>query len=98
MNNYTVAFFLVDQSYGGPEEGGWYYSCGVPSDELARFTRGFRDETKALEYALKLNRRVAPLVNRGRPSISSVLSQGRYYAEVCDGLPKPYPEHTPRYE
>lgn len=29
---YTVAIYLVDRAYGGPEEGGWWYDYGVRQD------------------------------------------------------------------
>jgi len=30
--SYTVAVYICDRAYGGPEEGGWWYDCGVPSE------------------------------------------------------------------
>ncbi len=96
--NYTVAFFLEDLAYGGPEEGGWYYRCGYPVDELSRFTRGFRNEDDAYAYCRKLNDRVAKVLNKDRRSMDSVLSEGEYWANVCEGTPKAYPETRPHYE
>lgn len=29
---WTVAIYLVDLAYGGPEEGGWWYGCGERVD------------------------------------------------------------------
>lgn len=29
---WTVAIYLVDRAYGGPEEGGWWYTCGERVD------------------------------------------------------------------
>lgn len=95
---YTVAIFLCDRAYGGPEEGGWYYDCGEPSNEHANQTRGFQRERDAARYATKLDETVVRALNVGRRSISSVLSEGRYAAVVCDGNPKPYPLERPRYE
>ena len=95
---YTVAVYLVDLAPGGPEEGGWFYSCGVPSDDHAAFTRGFADEDAAYEYARELNAAHAREWNAGRPQMSSVLSQGEYFAEVHEGNPAPYPKEKPYYE
>ncbi len=94
----TVAVFLVDRAYGGPEEGGWWYDTGEPAHEYARFTRGFRNDAPAAAYAARLNRVLCDNLNKGRHPISSVLSKGRYRALVCDGNPRPYPETRPHYE
>lgn len=96
--SYTVAVVLCDRAYGGPEEGGWWYDTGVPSDEHARFTRGFKRETDALRYARSLNERYAAGWNEGRRDIGSVLSEGQFYAEVFTGQPSAYPKIRPRYE
>lgn len=95
---FTVAVYLVDRAYGGPEEGGWWYECGVPADEYACYTRGFRLESAAISYASKLNDRYGKEWNEGRVSINSVRSTGGYYAEVCEGNPAAYPAERPRYE
>jgi len=96
--SYTVAVYLCDRAYGGPEEGGWWYDCGVPSDEHARFTRGFKRESDAIKYARKLNDTHAEKWNEDRRDISSVLSEGQFYAEVHEGNPAPYPKIRPHYE
>lgn len=31
---WTVAIYLVDRAYGGPEEGGWWYTTGERVDHL----------------------------------------------------------------
>lgn len=95
---YTVAVYLVDRAFGGSEEGGWWFEYGEPSDEYAHYTRGFTDIELARSYMTDLNRLSAPIWNKGRREIDSVLSDGRYYAEVHEGQPKPYPAQRPRYE
>jgi len=95
---YTVAIFMVDRAYGGPEEGGWYYDCGEPADEYCEHTRGFADDATADNYASELNSSLVQELNRGRRSINSVLSEGQYAAIVCEGNPKRYPETRPHYE
>ena len=95
MSKFTVAVYLIDKSYGGPEEGGWYYTTG----ELVRPVRTFVSEECAMDYCWRLNQRLEATLNRGRRSISSVLSTGRYSAEVYDGnAPAHFPEVTPHYE
>ena len=95
---YIVSVYLMDRCYGGPEEGGWYYTVG----ELARTVRLFRSEEKAYEYSRRLNDKLESRIfgpNQGRRDMSSVLSDGLYYAEVHeDHAPKYFPERTPRYE
>lgn len=97
---YTVAVYMEDRAYGGPEEGGWYYDCAelCMEPEAAQYLRGFKDEGEAYTYAIDLHN-ILSKWNEGRPSTSSVLSEGRYAAIVSEGMPKPhYPETTPRYE
>jgi len=95
---WTVAIYMIDRQYGGPEEGGWYYDAGDPDIEFIKYLRGFDDEEEANAYCFDLNARVCEELNKGRPSIGSVLSQGRYAARVCDGFPKHFPKHRPYYE
>lgn len=101
---YTVAIYLVDKRYGGPEEGGWYYDTGTriddPSDH-GRFDAPavFRNQAEAIAACTALNEALDVGANKGRPCISSVLSQGRYQAEVHDGYPPAhYPTERPHYE
>lgn len=96
--NYSVAICLVDLAYGGPEEGGWYYQVGEPSEDHLIYLRGFDDEEAAYEYCRELNKTVQPILNKGRPEISASNSIGRYVADVFEGLPKAYPKTKPHYE
>lgn len=93
---YTVAVLLEDLAYGGAEEGGWYYGYGYPINLSEAPQRRFKTLGKAQGY---LNR-IAPVIdylNRDRPSISSVLSEGRYRAYVFSGKPHGYPDQRPHY-
>lgn len=96
----TVAIFLVDRAYGGPEEGGWYYNCGEPAEEYASHARRFpkRSAQAAEEYAEHLRQTLLPEINRGRRPIYSVLSSGQYRVVVCRGEPVPYPQHHVNYQ
>lgn len=97
----SVAIYEVDRAYGGPEEGGWYYTA-VPSDEFAIHTKIFkandvdgidahREELSAL--ANKIN------TDEQRKHPSSVLSNGDYLAVgTREGYPSAYPESRPHYE
>jgi hypothetical protein len=92
---YVVATYLVDKAYGGPEEGGWWYECG----EHVRTHRVFGNEDAANKYCRRLNDLLHVTLNKGRRSISSVLSEGQYAADVYENAaPKFFPETRPYYE
>lgn len=92
---FVVAVYMVDRQYGGPEEGGWYYDAG----ELVRTMRVFGNQDTAYSYSNRMNALFKATLNRGRRSISSVLSEGQYRARVCDDCaPRYFPEQRPHYE
>ena len=94
---FTVAICLADRAYGGPEEGGWYYGCGIPADEHADLVQGFSTREAADRYADYLETTCLAL-NEGKPDINSVLSEGRYVAVVFEGYPRHWPDRKPTYE
>lgn len=106
---YSVAIYLVDRAYGGPEEGGWWYDYGVRQD--VNFTKQFPemkefgvpvifpDEERAIAWMENANHWLDQTVNKGRRDINSVLSTGQYRAMVHDNYPPHHwPEVTPHYE
>jgi len=95
---YFVTVYLTDLAYGGAEEGGWYYGCG--EREKGRRIFAFDDEDHAEKFCFRYNRRLCKWVNKGRRSISSVLSQGEYTACFYEDKfpPDYYPEERPYYE
>jgi hypothetical protein len=96
---YTVRVYLQDQSYGGPEEGGWYYQTGEFAWEFVRYSRRFATRKMAALYAGLVNKETLAGVNEGRPSTGSVLSRGKYVAEVWgEEAPLSYPAKKPHYE
>ena len=96
---YTVRVYLQELSYGGPEEGGWYYTTGEFAREFGYLTRSFKERWEALKYANDLHETTLDELNKHRPSLSSVLSQGCYAAEVwTEEAPLCYPTFKPRYE
>ena len=96
---YTVAVYLCDRAYGGPEEGGWYYDTGRLSVQHWNRTRVFATLAEAHAYQTNVQRDLEANENAGRPGISSVLSIGRYYADVLNVVPpRYYPETAPHYE
>jgi hypothetical protein len=105
---YTVAVYLIDKAYGGPEEGGWWYEAGVRIDTLPVDNKPldlaipaiFTEREFASEVAKHRNDLLDEHFNRHRRSdISSVLSEGRYVARVCTGYPEAhFPAVKPHYE
>jgi len=98
MKTYLVTLYECNRSYGGSEEGGWWYDCGERLKGRRIFT--FRNEDAAYSFCARYNRRLARWVNKGyRRNLSSVCCEGAYHAianENC--LPDYFPEERPRYE
>lgn len=91
---YIVAFYHVDQAWGGPEEGGWYYGTG----SLLRISRVFKNDDAARRYCRRAND-LLHFMQRDRPSIYHTNSEGRIEAEVHeDFAPQGYPNGRPHYE
>jgi hypothetical protein len=102
---WTVAVYLQDREYGGPEEGGWWYDTGRRVDTLAEAGLNpaicvFHNEDDAYGFADSINAILDITINKQRRSdIGSVLSEGRFIAEVHEGWPPEYyPDQRPHYE
>jgi hypothetical protein len=103
---WTVAIFMVDRAYGGPEEGGWWYTYGTPIDHIPDgvnphdlitvFAADSKKEAHAWRDTLQASLDAGP--NKGRRDIGSVLSEGQYAAELQAGWPRAYPDVIPHYE
>lgn len=93
---YTVAVLLEDRAFGGHEEGGWYYDCGIPLSLSIAPQRRFKTYAKAQGYLNKLKPLIAR-INEGRYPVSSVLSDGVYRAYIFGGKPRGYPDYIPHY-
>jgi hypothetical protein len=89
-----INVYLIDRAYGGPEEGGWYYTCG----ELIRTIPISCPRVK--DRIFPRVEQVLDCWNRYRRSdIGSVLSEGKYVASVDRKPGKPFfPEERPYYE
>jgi hypothetical protein len=94
---YSVAIYLVDKAWGGPEEGGWWYTFGIPSIEHVEQTRLFQKLEEAQEYQKTLGLLTSSL-NSTRRSINSVLSEGEFQACLFPGNPEVFPKVRPHYE
>ena len=97
----SVAVYETNRSYGGPEEGGWWYDVGEPTENptLGILTRFFLNKKEAFAYRDSLE----PIVeeanrSEGRRDPGSVLCDGYYAVLLMDGYPRAYPEERPHYE
>ena len=74
--NYVVAVYDAGLSWGGPEEGGWWFNSG----SLVRVMRVFPSEDRAYAYSRRLNarlesREIGP--NKGK--------REKFHSLVCNG-------------
>lgn len=101
---WMTSFTLMDMQYGGPEEGGWYFSTFDPTGEECRelnrkhhALRVFWGREEA-ETFVKTFAEAIKNANAGRPSMSSVLSRGEFTVMVFEGVPTFLPVERPTYE
>ena len=89
---FYVNCYMIDQAYGGPEEGGWWYTGGRPVE-----SRLANSEIEAKDILAERNAYWVTH-NEGRPEIYSVLSEGRF--SVCreSHFARHFPEVKPHYE
>lgn len=87
-----VNVYLVDQAYGGAEEGGWWYDYGLPVESRLAQTE---DEARAMLAELRARWDVK---NQGRPPIHSVTSEGRYRVMREAAYADIWPNPAPHYE
>jgi hypothetical protein len=96
-----VHLFHVTREYGGPEEGGWYYTAGQAiSRPWGHGSIGpFSDPKDAYEVCGHANAFADVEMNAGARPLSSVLSTGRYEWRVTtDRDAQDFPEFRPHYE
>lgn len=87
MTHY-VNVYAVGRSWGGPEEGGWWYDTGEPVASIPFETR---EEAEAERE--RLRERYPQTGKRG-----SVLGGDDYEIGIEDEFARAYPESRPRYE
>jgi len=87
-----VNCYMIDQAYGGPEEGGWYYTVGRPVE-----SRLAENDAEA-EDILAERRAFWDGHNKDRPEIYSVLSEGRFSVWRESHFARHFPEVKPHYE
>lgn len=103
MSYYFVGVYLEEFSFGGREEGGWWYNEGelVEDPEILQkvgVPKIFLDFNEAMQYHAE-QQNVVNLLNVGRRPKSSVLSDGIYSAMFFeDDIVKHYSQTRPHYK
>lgn len=98
--SFIVSVYFCERVYGGPEEGGWWYNTGEPVtlEGIPSVSR-FDNEDDAQAARELLQARLDATVNVGLPPLSSVASDGLYFAQAERAeKPQAYPQTTPHYE
>lgn len=102
-----VALYRVELRYGGPEEGGWFYTAGdlvtdhrVLEDAGLMPPTAFGDDKSARSARMVMQAVADETLNKGLRPLSSVLSTGRYEARIERGVHAPmgFPARRPIYE
>jgi hypothetical protein len=86
-----VSVYLKHQTYGGPEEGGWWSDTW---DHLFTEVHPTQESAEARATELK----DGPYSNEGRRSYTSVLSSGRYEVIIDNRPGESKPKKKPHYE
>ena len=92
FKHWYVNVYLIDKSYGGPEEGGWWFDTG----EIIRIIPC--SSKKKAHRTMRLVELVVTKFNEGRRPISSVLSKGVLEAIISQSPGQNYPSQRPHYE
>lgn len=98
---YFIHKHEVAQSYGGPEEGGWWYETGIPvKDFIPVGPFDTRDEAseKCRELNLAERDRAEREEEYGYTSVLSYRSNHYAYSVHETTVMEPYPERRPHYE
>lgn len=103
---WTVTVVMADRSWGGREEGGWWFDTFDPFDGHAReraidekIDRLFWNMAEAIAYSLKVDEKCKEWnTEERRRRKDSVASIGVYEAYVYEGYPVRIPAEKPMYE
>lgn len=93
LAHHHVNEYHEKRAYGGPEEGGWYFSAGLFIRCLG--IHGTRQEAQAQAAELQ---DYVDAANEGAREITSVISTGRRRIRVEPHPGRDYPEENPQYE
>lgn len=79
----VITIHLIDQWYGGPEEGGWWYDVGYPVQNICIFSK-----EQAIKELLRIHN-----VYEGEE-----YEEETYDINLSDKYGKYYPDRRPHYE
>lgn len=85
----TVCLHECGMQYGGPEEGGWYYECGIPVRTVCCFSK-----KQAIKAAIDLEAYARSEIGED----TDYLGWPTYRVCFHDNYAKAYPETRPHYE
>ncbi len=88
-----VNVYVRDMAFGGPEEGGWWYTTHVPISQLSDVV-----DWRFAQSVFDVKKKMCDEMNEGRRPITSVLSDGEYVVMQEVGPPTHKPEFRPHYE
>lgn len=83
-----VAVYEVDQAYGGPEEGGWWYSTGEVRQSIP---------AKSYDHAVEIAESLVIENDSIYPTHSVLYAGGNYNVVVEEKMPEDYPSRRPYY-
>lgn len=86
-----INIYDENRAYGGPEEGGWWYTYG-------EIVRSIRVPLAHVERVRARVQSACDRANAGNPGLGSVACAGVYAVRVERGPGRSYPQERPRYE
>jgi len=95
MSIYHVNTYECDRASGGPEEGGWWFECGVFVSCEGLFTHHGDAQAKQERVQKRLD---TDENSNGNRDLASVNCIGRFVSKIDLELGKDYPERKPHYE
>lgn len=88
-SQHYVNVYRLEQGYGGPEEGGWWYEAGTP---IASIPFATLREAEVERDKLKLR------FPETKSRYSTAPREDDFGIYIENDFGAPFPEHTPRYE
>lgn len=89
--------YFVNQQYGGPEEGGWWYSVGEPIAVHGTFFNREKSHKAWDELQAHIDATRNDLMG-SRAKLGSVICEGRICVRVEPHPPQHFPQRRPHYE
>jgi len=81
-----VNIYRTEREYGGPEEGGWWFTTGECIE-----SRKFNEHSEATDYSEKVE-------NEMKDPNETWCSDSKFFIEVTTRMGEHFPSHRPVYE